>query len=126
MIQLDTNLLIAATDSGHPHAPQVARLVSEKQPLACSSFAWLEFSSKPAPTTAVQLLLALLTGKIIPFTQAHAEFAGKLFQITGNQRKLRFDCCIAAVAILSGQQLATANLNDFNPFIPHGLTLFKF
>jgi len=39
------------------------------------------------------------------------------------RRGSRFDCLIAATAILAQAQLATANQTDFKAFVPYGLKL---
>jgi predicted nucleic acid-binding protein len=46
-----------------------------------------------------------------------------LFNQTGRRRGSRFDCLIAATAVLAQADFATQNRSDFAPFISHGLKL---
>jgi len=46
-----------------------------------------------------------------------------LFNKTGRQRGSRFDCLIAATAILAQAEVATVNQTDFKNFVQHGLKL---
>jgi predicted nucleic acid-binding protein len=46
-----------------------------------------------------------------------------LFNKTGRRRGSRFDCLIAATAILDQAEVATVNETDFKVFVPHGLKL---
>jgi predicted nucleic acid-binding protein len=65
----------------------------------------------------------MLHGGVIPFDEAAAVLAVRLFCQTGNRRRNRLDTMIAASAILAGAELATMNPADFEPFAPHGLKL---
>ena len=49
--------------------------------------------------------------------------AANLFNQTGRKRGSRFDCLIAATAILNQAELATINQSDFKVFTAHGLKL---
>ena len=61
--------------------------------------------------------------EIVPFDQAQATIAARLFN-AGNQKwVLRVDAMIAGTAIAAGATLATNRLNDFTAFVPHGLKL---
>lgn len=124
MIHLDTNLLIAASDPTDPHTAAAHRIQAEAVPLATSACAWTEFHSKPVDPTTEKLLRRVLAGGILPFDESAAALAGKLFFLTGSQRRTRLDSMIAATAILVGAELATVNPEDFQPFVPHGLKLF--
>jgi len=124
MIHLDTNLLIAAIDSVHPHHALAVRALRSGQPVAADSVAWTEFCSKPVPAARIQALRILLNARILPYAEAEAELAGRLFQLPGTTRAQRLDTMIAASAILAGAALATASAADYAPFVPHGLKLF--
>lgn len=67
----------------------------------------------------------MLQGGIVPFDEAAAVLAGRLFFKTGSKRKNRLDTMIAATAILAGAELATVNQEDFAIFVPHGLKLLS-
>ncbi len=66
---------------------------------------------------------AVIQARITPFGQVEAVLAADLFNKTGRQRGSRFDCFIAATAILANAEVATANQSDFKVFLPHGLKL---
>lgn len=123
MIHLDTNLLIALLDSSHPHASFAEQLLTKNQPLGCSSLAWMELYSKPVSSQQMELLSEILSGGIFSFDSHQAQISGEWFQKSGCTRKLRFDCGIAAAAFHAQASLATANPDDFQPFIPFGLKI---
>ena len=123
MIHLDTNLLIAASDKGDPHAPSFQRLIGLRRSLGTSACAWAEFHSRPIEVQTERLIRQMLQSGILPFDEATAALAGELFFRTGSKRRTRLDSMIAATAILAGAELATANREDFEPFVPHGLKL---
>jgi predicted nucleic acid-binding protein len=52
-----------------------------------------------------------------------AAFAADLFNKTGRRRGSRFDCLIAATAIIAQADVATVNQSDFKVFVPHGLKI---
>ena len=58
-----------------------------------------------------------------PFEKQTAVLAAELFNKTGRRRGSRFDCLIAASAILAQAEVATINESDFKLFVPHGLKL---
>jgi predicted nucleic acid-binding protein len=64
-----------------------------------------------------------LNAGCVDFEESHAERAAALFNGTGRIRRLKFDCLIAASALVAGAELATRNLEDFRVFLPHGLRL---
>jgi predicted nucleic acid-binding protein len=66
---------------------------------------------------------AILQSRIIPFGQPEALLAVELFNQTGRRGGSRFDCLIAATAILAQAKIATANQSDFKVFVPYGLKL---
>jgi predicted nucleic acid-binding protein len=66
---------------------------------------------------------SVLETRIVPFGAAEARLAAELFNKTGRRRGSRFDCLIAATAILSQADVATVNQADFKAFVPHGLKL---
>jgi len=62
--------------------------------------------------------------RVLPFSQEEAEMAARLFRLPGVKRAQRLDTMIAATAMLTNAQLATANEADFAPFLTQGLRLF--
>jgi predicted nucleic acid-binding protein len=66
---------------------------------------------------------AVLQSRIIPFGRQEAVLVADLFNQTGRRRGSRFDCLIAATAILEQAEIATVNQMDFKLFVPHGLKL---
>jgi predicted nucleic acid-binding protein len=126
MVHLDTNLLVALIRIDDSHHRTALRVVTGVGPFATSAVAWTEFRSKPDEPTDVAAAKGILSGGIIPFDEAAASLAGKLFHLTGSKRRTRLDTMIAATAILSGAELATTNPADFEPFVPHGLNLHSF
>jgi len=123
MVHLDANLLIAAIDAAHVHHPLASHALSTGQPAAADAVAWTEFLSKPIPAARVRALTVMLGGRIVHYTQADAELAAQLFRFPGVRRAQRLDTMIAAKAILAGADLATANAEDFAPFVSLGLKL---
>jgi predicted nucleic acid-binding protein len=123
MIHLDANLLIALIKTQDVHHAAAARLVAQPGPFGTSSVAWMEFRSKPVHATEKAALQTILNAGIIPFDSASADIAGELYRQTGSNKRTRLDTMIAAGAILVGAKLATVNLDDFAPFVPHGLKL---
>ena len=65
----------------------------------------------------------MLQSRIVSFGQPEAVLAAELFNKTGRRRGSRFDCLIAATAILAQAEMATVNQSDFKVFAPHGLKL---
>jgi predicted nucleic acid-binding protein len=123
MIHLDTNLLIALTDAADPHRETALGLMQHGVVAGISALAWGEFECGPVSPEGLSLVRRLLVGGIVPFDPAHAHEAARLFNATGRARRMKFDSLIAATAILSGAELATANPDDFRPFVAHGLRL---
>jgi hypothetical protein len=75
--------------------------------------------SPPAPLPGPNSLTALFNR----FEKATAVFAADLFNKTGRRRGSRFDCLIAATAILADAEIATANQSDFKVFVSYGLKI---
>jgi predicted nucleic acid-binding protein len=85
----------------------------------------MEFVTGPVLPTAVRSILQTLSGGVMAVGRREAELAAVLFNATGRKRPMRYDCMIAASAILADAELATNNIGDFLPFTPHGLRLFQ-
>lgn len=123
MIHLDTNYLIGLPVKGSAVALDVDGWLAAGESLAASAIAWTEFLNGPVTPLAISRAEAVLQSRIIPFGQAEAVLAADLFNKTGRRRGSRFDCLIAATAILAQAEVATVNQSDFKVFVPHGLNL---
>ena len=91
--------------------------------MAASAIAWTEFLNGPVTPLEVGRAEAVLQSRIVPFDQPEAALAAELFNQTGRRRGSRFDCLIAATAILAQAEDATVNQLDFKVFVAHGLKL---
>ena len=123
MIHLDTNYLIALAVRNSSPARDVDQWLAAGQTLAASALAWTEFLNGPVGGEEVSLVEAVLENRIVPFEKPTAVLAAQLFNQAGRRRGSRFDCLIAATAILAGAELATENRGDFRRLGHFGLKL---
>lgn len=123
MIHLDTNYLVGLPVKGSAVALEADGWLAAGESLATSAIAWSEFLNGPVTPQEITLVEAVLQSRIVPFGPAEAALAAGLFNQTGRRRGSRFDCLIAATAILARAEVATANVSDFKAFVPHGLKL---
>lgn len=123
MIHLDTNYLIGLLVKGSPESAPVDGWLAAGQRLATSAIAWTEFLNGPVTPIEATQVEAVIGGRIIPFGQPEAVLAADLFNQTGRRRGSRFDCLIAATAVLAQAEVATVNQTDFTPFQALGLKL---
>lgn len=123
MIHLDTNYLIGLLVRGSPEAAKVDQWLALGESLAASAIAWTEFINGPVTASEASQVETVLQFQIIPFGKSEAALASDLFNKTGRRRGSRFDCLIAATAILHQAELATINQSDFKVFTVHGLIL---
>ena len=123
MIHLDTNYLIGLAVRGSSPAQNVDNWLAAGEPLAASALAWTEFLNGPVSADEIALVESVIEGNLVVFEKSTAVLAAQLFNQGGRRRGSRFDCLIAATAILAGAQLATENTKDFTPFVPFGLKL---
>jgi predicted nucleic acid-binding protein len=123
MIHLDTNYLIGFLVAGSPEAHRVDQWLAEGESLAASALAWTEFLNGPVQSYEIPLVEAVIGSRIVSFDKGMAALAAELFNKTGRRRGSRFDCLIAATAIVSQAQIATINESDFKVFVAHGLKL---
>jgi predicted nucleic acid-binding protein len=123
MIHLDTNYLIGLAVKGSAQAAEVGGWLAAGESLAASAIAWTEFLNGPVTALEVSRVEAVLQLRILPFGQPEAVLAAELFNKTGRRRGSRFDCLIAATAVLAQAEMATVNQPDFRVFVPHGLKL---
>lgn len=123
MICLDTSYLVRGLIASTPEAACLLKWIKKGEVLCASSIAWYETACGPVDSAGLKLCRSLLTGGILPFDEAQAAEAARLFNATGRLRRLRVDAIVAAAAIVAGASLATGNQRDFLPFIGHGLKL---
>jgi predicted nucleic acid-binding protein len=126
MIHLDTNFLVASLALSSPQQAQVDAWLLAGETVTLSAITWAEFLCG-STSTSVSGALASVARGMFPrpeaFLSEDAEFAARLYNLTGRPKKLLADCMIAASAIRRGAALATLNLSDFRRFVPHGLQL---
>ena len=115
--------LIGLPVKGSVVALEVEGWLAAGKLLAASAIAWTEFLNGPVTPLEVSRAEAVLQSRIIPFGQGEAALAAELFNQTGRRRGSRFDCLIAATAILAQAEVATVNESDFKVFVSHGLKL---
>lgn len=123
MICLDANYLIGALVSGSSEAAALDAWRREGATFAAPSVAWYEFACGPVSPEEIDLVRSCLKGGVLPFGEAEATEASRLFNAAGRPRRLRVDAMIAGATLVAGGMLATANSADFAPFVPHGLVL---
>ncbi|MBU6401416.1 MAG: PIN domain-containing protein [Verrucomicrobia bacterium] len=122
MIHFDTNFLIRATLAASPAHAQFRAWASGSEAFGISTIAWAEYLCGPLDPTSAAIAQQIFAS-IEPFRPADASLAADLFNRTGRRSRSLADCMIAAVAIRCDARLATLNVGDFQPFVPHGLAL---
>lgn len=120
MICLDTNYLIRGLSAGTPEAGHLIAWFKAGKTLVTPMPAWFEFICGPVTEDQKTTMRAFLA-KIIPFAEAEAMEAARLFNAIKRKRSLRVDAMIAGTAIIAKARLATCNRADFAPFAAHGL-----
>ena len=122
MIHLDTNFLVLALAAGSAEDRRLRNWLRAEETLGVSAIVWSEFLCGPVEARHVELVKVVVKDPI-PFLVQDAEVSARLFNFTGRRRGTLTDCMIAATAIRQGAALATANVDDFRGFEPHGLRL---
>lgn len=122
MICLDTNYLIRCLEPNSLEAGRITAWYRRGERLLAPMPAWYEFLCGPVSTEQEEIMRAFLA-EVIPFADAQAREASRLFNAVGRKRSLRVDAMIGATAIVAGARLATGNESDFAPFLAHGLEL---
>ena len=122
MIHLDTDYLIAALPAVSPEGVRLRDWLRANEPLTMSAMAWAEFLCGPLDAGDEALARALLH-HVEPMTAADAKRGAELFNATGRRSRTLADCLIAANAMHCGAPMATVNVEDFEPFVAHGLVL---
>ena len=123
MICLDTSYLIRGLVKGVHESARLIEWYESGQVLLSAAPSWYEFLCGPVTEPQISVVRAFLSGGISAFAEAEATEAARLFNAVGRVRRFRVDAMIAATAIVAGARLATSNVEDFEPFVPHGLKL---
>ena len=122
MIQLDTSFLIRSLAAGTAEDRRLREWIQDRTAIGVSVLAWTEFLCGPISAEVLTAASRLL-GEPLPFSAAEATLAARLFNDTGRRRGSMLDCMIAAMAIQSGDSIATVNRADFKRFEKFGLVL---
>ncbi len=121
-IHLDTSFLIRAFVPGTEESTKLSGWLRERRSIAVSAFAWGEFLCGPLGESEEEDA-GRIAHRHIPVGTEEATAAAALFNRVGRRRGSFPDCLIAATAILSGAELATSDVSDFDRFTDAGLEL---
>jgi predicted nucleic acid-binding protein len=124
-IILDTNALIALSDSEHVLFHIIEGAVKSAAQASTCAIAWHEYVRGPLLDKDRTRALRIIENRIHALGLKDAELAATLFNQTGRRKGSSADCLIAAVAIRIKAEFLTWNLEDFRLFIPHGLRLIE-
>ncbi|MBE2204864.1 MAG: type II toxin-antitoxin system VapC family toxin [Chthoniobacterales bacterium] len=122
MICLDTNYLIKGIELNSAEAIRMLTWHEVGEKMVVPMPAWFEFLCGPLKSDQVAVVRAFIS-KIIPFDEAEARMAARLFNSIQRKRSHRVDAMIAGTAIAARAKLATNNRADFEPFVSYGLEL---
>ena len=122
VIHLDTSFLIRALVPDSEESTMLGHWLRDRRSLAVSGFTWGEFLCGPLGGSDEEDA-GRIAHRHIPVGTAEATEAARLFNHAGRKRGSFPDCIIAATAIVSGAELATANQKDFERFVDAGLEL---
>ena len=124
MICLDTNYLIMGLVENSREAERLLAWSDAGERFCASTIVWYEFACGPVAPKQLSAMRGLMD-ELVPFDDAQAQEAARLFNAVGRPRQLRVDAMIAAAAMSRAVPLATSNQDDFSPFIDHGLDLLQ-
>ena len=122
IVALDSNFLVATRKAGSAEGKRLEHWLNEGHAIEVSAVAWSEYLCGPIENDDVAITRQLISS-IVPFDEARAELAARLFNQTGRRSRTHADCMIAAHAIVRQASLATLNVPDFRPFTRFGLKL---
>lgn len=122
VICLNTNFLILGLVLGSEESRRITEWTQASETLVTAMPAWHEFICGPVSQVQIEIMRTFLEA-IIPFGEAEAVEASRLYNLSLRKRSLRTDAMIAGTAIVAGASLATNNTKDFKFFEPHGLRL---
>ena len=122
-LHLDTNALIALSDSAHPLFLEVEKCLEEDGTVGTNAVAWHEYVRGPLLPEDIDRALRIMENRVFDLTRLMAEKAAELFNATGRRRASTADCLIAAACLQHDAELLTNNVDDFTPFKVHGLKI---
>jgi predicted nucleic acid-binding protein len=122
MICLDTNYLILGVTAGSEESRSLVAWIEAGETLITPMPAWFEFIYGPV-TEDQKMTMQAFISHIVPFAEAEAVEAARLYNAIRRKRSLRVDAMIAGTANMAQARLATRNRADFLPFMDHGLLL---
>lgn len=122
-LHLDTNALIALSDPENALFLEVEKCLAGGGCVATDAVAWHEFARGPLSPEDLTRALLILENRVLDLTRAVTEKAADLFNASGRRRASTADCLIAAACMESDAELLTRNVDDFTPFVAHGLRL---
>ena len=120
-LHLDTNALIALSDPEHPLFLEVETCLIGGGSVETDVVAWHEYVRGPLLPEDLRRALLILENRVQDLTRGMAERAADLFNASGRRRASTADCLIAAACMESDAELLTRNVDDFRPFVAHGL-----
>lgn len=124
-LHLDTNALIALSDPSHPLFLRIEQRLREGWTTDTDAVAWHEYVRGPLLKEDRERAMLVIGNRVSDLTRPVAEKAAEWFNATGRRRASTADCLIAAACLHEDAELVTNNVDDFTPFIPHGLKLCK-
>jgi predicted nucleic acid-binding protein len=122
MVHLDTSFLIRALVAGSEESRKLRGWLRERRPVAVSALTWGELLCGPL-NEADEATARRVAHTHVPVGTEEVTEAARLFNVGGRRRGSFPDCVIAGTAIVSGAELATSNVADFQRFVDAGLTL---
>ena len=121
-VHLDTSFLIRALVPGSAESEKLRGWLRERRPVAVSALTWGELLCGPLGE-ADEATARRVAHRHVPVGTEEVTEAARLFNHGGRRRGSFPDCVIAGTAIVSGAELATSNVGDFERFLVVGLTL---
>lgn len=123
-VHVDASFLIRALIPGSEETTRLRAWLQDQRAVALSAFTWGEFLCGPLGEDDESTARRIVP-EHVPVTTEVATQAARLFNHGGRRRGSFADCIIAGTAIVSGAELATSNVGDFERFVDAGLNLAK-
>jgi S-DNA-T family DNA segregation ATPase FtsK/SpoIIIE len=102
---------------------KVLDAIAAGEPAGVCAICWYEFLIGPVDREEISLARAFIRHNVVPMQVEDALLAADLYNRVGRRRSLKTDTVIAAIAIRANAALLTINVDDFRPFLQHGLRL---